>query len=62
MKLNKKTIYRVKTQELFDKMIKDAKKQVNNIFLSINRIVEFYQSLNRFHLSDISRRKNRQGI
>ena len=27
MKLNKKTIYRVKTQELFDKMMEDAKKQ-----------------------------------
>lgn len=27
MKLNKKTIYRVRTQELFDKMMEDAKKQ-----------------------------------
>ena len=27
MKLNKKTIYRVKTQELFDKMMEDAEKQ-----------------------------------
>lgn len=27
MKLNKKTIYEVKTQELFDKMMEDAKKQ-----------------------------------
>ena len=30
MKLNKKTIYRVKTQELFDKMMKDAKEQYRN--------------------------------
>ena len=30
MKLNKKTIYRVETQELFDKMMKDAKEQYRN--------------------------------